>query len=91
MWRRFVFPQPNIPSFKPIESPETLSQDSRTPSERIVLTRRKQQYGWFWPDFFYALEVMGMVLGAVASALYIVDAHRKFSRTILNVKMLIVT
>ena len=34
--------------------------------------------GWFWPDFFFALEVMGMVLGAVASALYIVDAHRKF-------------
>ncbi len=19
-------------------------------------------YGWFWPDFFYALEVMGMVM-----------------------------
>ena len=37
------------------------------------------KFGWFWPDFFYALEVMGMVLGAVASALYIVDAHRKFT------------
>ena len=35
------------------------------------------KYGWFWPDFFFALEVMGMVIGAVASALYIVDAHRK--------------
>ena len=35
-----------------------------------------KQYGWFWPDFFFALEVMGMVIGAVASALYIVDAHR---------------
>ncbi|KAF2474725.1 MFS transporter-like protein [Lindgomyces ingoldianus] len=34
------------------------------------------KYGWFWPDFFFALEVMGMVLGAVSSALYIVDAHR---------------
>ena len=34
------------------------------------------RYGWFWPDFFFALVVMGMVLGAVASALYIVDAHR---------------
>ena len=33
------------------------------------------KYGWFWPDFFFALEVMGMILGAVASALYIVDAH----------------
>ena len=39
-----------------------------------------ERYGWFWPDFFFALEVMGMVLGAVASALYIVDAHRKFSQ-----------
>jgi len=35
-------------------------------------------YGWFWPDFFFALEVAGMVVGAVASSLYIVDAHRKF-------------
>lgn len=34
------------------------------------------KYGWFWPDFFFAFEVAGMVLGAVASALYIVDAHR---------------
>ncbi|ORY09280.1 MFS transporter-like protein [Clohesyomyces aquaticus] len=35
-----------------------------------------KKYGWFWPVFFFALEVMGMVLGATASALYIVDAHR---------------
>lgn len=34
---------------------------------------------WIWPEFFFALEVMGMVIGAVASALYIVDAHRKLS------------
>jgi MFS family permease len=34
------------------------------------------KYGWFWPDFFFAFEVAGMVLGAVASSLYIVDAHR---------------
>lgn len=33
---------------------------------------------WILPDFFFALEVMGMVIGAVASALYIVDAHRTF-------------
>jgi MFS family permease len=38
------------------------------------------RYGWFWPDFFFAVEVMGMVCGAVASALYIVDAHRKFNQ-----------
>ena len=36
--------------------------------------------GFFLPDFFFALEVMGMVLGAVASGLYIVDAHRKLPR-----------
>lgn len=34
------------------------------------------KYGWFWPDFFFGMQVGGMVLGAVASALYIVDAHR---------------
>jgi hypothetical protein len=34
------------------------------------------KYGWFWPDFFFALVVLGMVCGAVGSALYIVDAHR---------------
>ncbi|KAI9724399.1 MAG: hypothetical protein M1812_000467 [Candelaria pacifica] len=34
------------------------------------------RYGWFVPDFFFALVVMGMVIGTVASALYIVDAHR---------------
>ncbi|KAG7007107.1 hypothetical protein G7Y79_00011g030050 [Physcia stellaris] len=38
-----------------------------------------KKFGWFWPDFFFALEVMGMVLGAVASALYIVDAHREIA------------
>ncbi|KAF2845091.1 MFS transporter-like protein [Plenodomus tracheiphilus IPT5] len=37
------------------------------------------RYGWFWPDFFFALVVMGMVCGAVGSALYIVDAHRDLS------------
>ena len=35
-----------------------------------------RRYGWVWPDFFFGVEVLGMVLGAVASALYIVDAHR---------------
>ena len=33
--------------------------------------------GWFMPAFFFALEVMGMIIGAVASSLYLVDAHRK--------------
>jgi MFS family permease len=35
------------------------------------------RYGWFWPDFFFSLEVAGMVVGAVASSLYVVDAYRK--------------
>ncbi|KAF1950721.1 MFS transporter-like protein [Byssothecium circinans] len=37
------------------------------------------RYGWVWPDFFFGMEVAGMVCGAVASALYIVDAHRDMS------------
>lgn len=42
-----------------------------------VTSARIVDYNWFWPVFFFGLEVMGMVIGAVASALYIVDAHRK--------------
>ncbi|KAL0633528.1 hypothetical protein Q9L58_007560 [Maublancomyces gigas] len=34
------------------------------------------KYGWALPDFFFGLEVMGTIIGAVASSLYIVDAHR---------------
>ncbi|KAL4808548.1 major facilitator superfamily domain-containing protein [Aspergillus unguis] len=34
------------------------------------------RYGWLPPDVFFACVVIGMVMGAVASALYIVDAHR---------------
>ncbi|KAL8903454.1 MAG: hypothetical protein Q9207_003912 [Kuettlingeria erythrocarpa] len=37
------------------------------------------RYGWFVPDMFFAFEVAGMVMGAVASALYIVDAHREIA------------
>lgn len=36
------------------------------------------RYGWFWLDFFFCLVVIGMVIGAVSSALYLVDAHRQF-------------
>ena len=35
------------------------------------------RYGWLLPDVFFAFEVAGMVIGAVASALYIVDAYRE--------------
>jgi hypothetical protein len=41
-----------------------------------ITSARIIDYHWFWPIFFFGLEVMGMVIGAVASALYIVDAHR---------------
>ncbi|KAI9720912.1 MAG: hypothetical protein M1828_005482 [Chrysothrix sp. TS-e1954] len=33
------------------------------------------KYGWVSPCVFFAFEVAGMVCGAVASALYIADAH----------------
>lgn len=36
------------------------------------------KYHWAWSVFFYCLEVMGMVVGAVASSLYIIDAHRRY-------------
>lgn len=35
------------------------------------------RYGWLIPDVFLMFVIMGMVMGAVASALYIVDAHSK--------------
>ncbi len=35
-------------------------------------------YGYAVPDMFFGFVVFGMVMGAVASALYIVDAHRTF-------------
>ena len=43
--QRFVLLQPSIPLFKPIESPETLSRDSRAPPECIVLTLRNATGG----------------------------------------------
>jgi hypothetical protein len=36
------------------------------------------KYGYVVPDLFFGFVVFGMVMGAVASALYIVDAHRTF-------------
>ncbi len=35
-------------------------------------------YSWVLPIVGFMFEVMGMVIGAVAASLYIVDAHRKF-------------
>ena len=44
-----------------------------------VTSNNLYKYHWIWPVFFFGLEVMGMVIGAVASSLYIVDAHRDIS------------
>lgn len=49
-----------------------------------VTAQHVGRYGWFLPDMFFAFEVGGMVLGAVASALYIVDAHRTLSIPLNN-------
>lgn len=42
------------------------------------------RYGWLPPDIFFALVLVGMVMGAVSSALYLVDAHRKFDPLSFN-------
>jgi hydrogenase/urease accessory protein HupE len=34
------------------------------------------KYGWLLPDTFLSMLLIGMVMGAVASALYIVDGFR---------------
>ncbi|PYI23366.1 MFS transporter [Aspergillus violaceofuscus CBS 115571] len=37
------------------------------------------KYGWLVADAFFALVVIEMVMGAVSSALYVVDAHRNIA------------
>ena len=44
-----------------------------------VTASRLADYSWVLPVFAFGLEVGGMVIGAVAASLYIVDAHREFS------------
>lgn len=44
-----------------------------------ITSNNVYKYRWFWPDFFFACEVAGMVVGAVASACYVVDAHRNIA------------
>ncbi|KAL2828682.1 major facilitator superfamily domain-containing protein [Aspergillus cavernicola] len=41
-----------------------------------ITANNAARYGWLPPDVFFCCVVIGMVMGAVASALYIVDAHR---------------
>ena len=38
-----------------------------------------KRYHWIIPDVFLMFLIIGMVMGAVASALYIVDAHREIA------------
>jgi len=42
-----------------------------------VTASRLEDYSWVLPVFAFGLEVGGMVIGAVAASLYIVDAHSK--------------
>lgn len=37
------------------------------------------KYHWLVLDVFFSFVIVGMVMGAVAASLYIVDAHRKSS------------
>ncbi|KAJ5670271.1 uncharacterized protein N7477_005634 [Penicillium maclennaniae] len=37
------------------------------------------KYQWLLPDVFFAFLIIGMVMGAVAASLYIVDAHREIA------------
>ena len=44
-----------------------------------ITANNPTKYGWLVPDVFLAFILIGMVMGAVASALYIVDAHRQLA------------
>lgn len=35
------------------------------------------RYGWLLPDVFFMFVIIAMVMGAVSSALYVVDAHSR--------------
>ncbi|KAJ5739770.1 hypothetical protein N7533_012554 [Penicillium manginii] len=37
------------------------------------------RYKWLLPDVFFSFMIIGMVMGAVAASLYIVDAHREIA------------
>lgn len=42
-----------------------------------IVAEDVERYGWLVPDVFFCFVIIGMVMGAVASALYVVDAHRE--------------
>jgi MFS family permease len=46
-----------------------------------ITSSRLVDYKWIYPVVGFGLQVGGMVIGAVAASLYIVDAHSKFNVT----------
>lgn len=44
-----------------------------------ITTENVGRFGYVVPDVFFGFVVVGMVMGAVSSALYVVDAHRMYS------------
>jgi MFS family permease len=44
-----------------------------------ITAANASRYGWLIPDVFFGFVIVGMVMGAVAAALYIVDAHREIA------------
>jgi MFS family permease len=44
-----------------------------------ITASNASRYGWLIPDVFFGFVIIGMVMGAVAAALYIVDAHREIA------------
>lgn len=48
------------------------------------------RYHWLLPDVFFGFIIVGMVMGAVAASLYIVDAHRTWDSICPRIRLLII-
>jgi MFS family permease len=48
-----------------------------------VVCSNPTHYSWVWSVFAFGLQVGGMVIGAVAASLYIVDAHREYITSLM--------
>jgi hypothetical protein len=48
-----------------------------------VVCSNPTHYSWVWSVFAFGLQVGGMVIGAVAASLYIVDAHREYTTSLM--------
>ena len=49
-----------------------------------VTSSKPTEYSWVLPIFAFGLQVGGMVIGAVAASLYVVDAHSRSDLTLLR-------